>query len=183
LTFDDGWASDITNVVPVLQSHGLRATFFIVARYGGWHSPAYLTWDQIKAIRNAGMWIGSHSFSHTNLNKLNAAGLRYEVADSKVEIEKHISGSVTVFDYPYGAYSPRVVKAVQYAGYVAAVVISPMIRQRSDQIYRLNRITMSNAVTMERFKFYMSGGKIAPLLSPRRSSLWNPGRACHHHPC
>jgi len=173
LTFDDGWAHVYTNVVPALQAHGFRGTFFVIAGYGSGRSPTFLSWDQIKAMRDAGMWIGAHSFTHPRLNGLDAMGLRHEVVDAKAEIEKHIGGPVTVFAYPYGGVSPRVMQAAQEAGYVAAVVISPRVQQRSDQIYRLNRITMST-MTMAQFKLYLTGGKVA--LPPLPQRLLHPFR-------
>jgi hypothetical protein len=69
---------------------------------------------------------------------------------------------VTVFAYPYGSLSPRVVQAVQDAGYVAAVAISPRIQQRSDQIFRLNRITMSNGMAITTFEAYLTGKSPPP---------------------
>ncbi len=166
LTFDDGWAHVYTNAVPVLQSHGFRATFFVLAGYSNGHSPTFLSWEQIKSLRAAGMWIGVHSFTHPVLSRLNAAGLRREIVDAKTEIEKNGGGPVTVFAYPYGALSPRVVQAVQDAGYVAAVAISPRIQQRSDQIYRLNRITMSNGISMSLFERYLTGKAPPPAAIP-----------------
>ena len=166
LTFDDGWAHVYTNAVPVLQSHGFRATFFVLAGYSNWHSPTFLSWEQIKSLRAAGMWIGVHSFTHPVLSGLNAVGLRREIVDAKTEIEKNGGGPVTVFAYPYGALSPRVMQAVQDAGYTAAVAINPHIQQRSDQIYRLNRITLSNGMAIALFEMYLTGKAPPPAIVP-----------------
>jgi peptidoglycan/xylan/chitin deacetylase (PgdA/CDA1 family) len=162
LTFDDGWAHVYTDAVPVLQSHGFRATFFVLAAYSTGHSPTFLSWEQIRSLRAAGMWIGVHSFTHPVLSRLNTVGLRREIVDAKTEIEKNGGGPVTVFAYPYGALSPYVMQAVQDAGYVAAVAINPRSQQRSDQIYRLNRITMSNGIATARFEAYLTGKSPPP---------------------
>ena len=162
LTFDDGWGHVYTDAMPVLQSHGFQATFFVLAGYSNWHSPTYLSWEQIKSLCAAGMWIGVHSFTHPSLVRLNAIGLRREIVDAKTEIEKNTGRPVTVFAYPYGALSPRVMQAVQDAGYVAAVAIGPRIQQHSDQIYRLNRITMSNGMTTARFEACVTGKALPP---------------------
>ncbi len=167
LTFDDGWAHIYTNAVPVMQARGFRGTFFIVANYSNARSSAFLSWDQIKALRSAGHWIGSHGLSHRNLNSVDAATLRRELVDSKAEIEKHIGGSVTVFAYPYGATSPRVMQAAQQAGYVAAVTVGPSIQQRSDQVYRLTRINISSGMTLERFQALVTGKHISLPTAPR----------------
>jgi len=174
LTFDDGWVHVYTNAVPVMQECGFRGTFFIVANYSNARSSAFLSWDQIKALRSAGHWIGSHGLSHRNLNSVDAATLRRELVDSKAEIEKHIGGSVTAFAYPYGATSPRVMQAAQQAGYVAAVTVGPSIQQRSNQIYRLARINMYNGMTLERFQALMTGKYISLPVPPW--AMGQPGR-------
>jgi len=176
LTFDDGWAHVYTDAVPVLQSHGFRATFFVLAGCSNWHSPTFLSWEQIKSLRAAGMWIGVHSFTHPVLSRLNAVGLRREIVDAKTEIEKNGGGPVTVFAYPYGALSPRVVQAVQDAGYVAAVTINPRLQQRSDQIYRLNRITLSNGMATARFEMYLTVKSSPPRVAPYSQPIPLPPR-------
>jgi len=176
LTFDDGWAHVYTNVVPVLQSHGFQATFFVLAGFSNGHSPTFLSWEQIKSLRAAGMWIGVHSFTHPVLSRLNAVGLRREIVDAKTEIEKNMGGSVTVFAYPYGALSPSVMQAVQDAGYVAAVAINPRIQQRSDQIYRLSRITMSNGMATARFGVYLTGKLLPPRVALHSQPISLPPR-------
>jgi peptidoglycan/xylan/chitin deacetylase (PgdA/CDA1 family) len=115
------------------------------------------------------MWIGVHSFTHAVLSRLNAVGLRREIVDAKMEIEKNSGGPVTVFAYPYGALSPSVMQAVQDAGYVAAVSINPCMQQRSDQIYRLNRITISSGMATARFEAYVTGKALPP-----RVALYSP---------
>lgn len=179
LTFDDGWAHVYTNAVPVMQERGFRGTFFIVANYSNARSSVFLSWDQIKALRSAGHWIGSHSLSHRNLNSVDAATLRREVADSKAEIEKHLGGSVTVFAYPYGATSPRVMQAAQEAGYVAAVTVGPSIQQRSDQVYRLTRINIYGGMTLERFQALVTGKHISPPTAPRAPTRPRQTTDCH----
>jgi len=176
LTFDDGWSYVYTNAVPVMQARGFRGTFFVVTNYSGGRSPSYLDWAQIKSLRETGHWIGAHSLSHPNLNLLNAVVLQREVVSSKAELEKNIGGVVTVFAYPYGANSPRVIQMVQEAGYVAAVAVNPRIQQRSDQIYRLNRFNMYSGMTLEQFQALVTGVPIAlpnaPRLLPRPN--WVP---------
>ena len=64
MTFDDGRASQLTRVVPILDEYGLRGTFYV--------NPKGTTEDEWRArlapwaaVQAAGHEIGNHSLSHT----------------------------------------------------------------------------------------------------------------------
>src|SRR5205823_11855730 len=62
LTFDDGGASAITTIAPMLEEFGWRGHFFITTDYID--APGFLTREQIRELHRRGHVIGSHSCSH-----------------------------------------------------------------------------------------------------------------------
>lgn len=118
LTFDDGYADAYTAALPVLQRHGFTATFYIVSDFVG--QPGYMSWEQLAALRDAGMEIGAHSASHPDLTTLDAVELQRQVAQPKAEIEARLGVRVASFCYPAGRYSGAVLEAVRAAGYESA---------------------------------------------------------------
>src|SRR5687767_6559529 len=62
LTFDDGNATDDSEVAPVLVRHGYRAAFFVSPLRIG--TDGYLTWSGVRALHAAGMTIGAHGLDH-----------------------------------------------------------------------------------------------------------------------
>ncbi len=75
LTFDDGYADFAEYALPVLRRYGFTATVFVIAgRMGGdnvW-DPAgprkpLLDADQVRALAEAGVEIGSHGLMHVSL--------------------------------------------------------------------------------------------------------------------
>jgi peptidoglycan/xylan/chitin deacetylase (PgdA/CDA1 family) len=156
ITFDDGWRHQLTNTLPSLVKNGLRATYFIVynqsARLSG-----FLNFDQLRQLRDAGMWIGSHSVSHPNLRRAPALRLTFEVTASKQALEAVVEQPVTVFAYPGGSFDARVARAVQQAGYVAAVSVRGGVVQRADEIYLLRRTAIQGAMSQARFIALVEG--------------------------
>jgi peptidoglycan/xylan/chitin deacetylase (PgdA/CDA1 family) len=141
ITFDDGYASQYANALPILREHGFRASFNLVLRYVGM-SKAFIGWEQVEALAAADMSIGSHTYDHAELTTLSDAQLDRQVVRSKNELEDRLGVSISTFVYPYGSYNARVMRAVEEAGYTAAFGIGWGYQQSTDRVFRLNRIAI-----------------------------------------
>lgn len=60
LTFDDGTDNQLDVALPLLDQHGLRATFYLHARDHLWHQRR----ERWQAVAAAGHEIGNHTLSH-----------------------------------------------------------------------------------------------------------------------
>jgi len=118
LTFDDGYADAYTDALPVLKRNGLIATFYIVTNFVG--QPGYMTWEQVAALRDAGMEIGAHTVSHLDLTSLDWETASFEIVQSKAELDHHLNINVTSFCYPTGLYNAGIEEQVRAAGYLNA---------------------------------------------------------------
>ena len=101
LTFDDGIATQAP-VASVLQSKGMRGTFYINSANISSPDPYFMTWTQVNAIAGAGHEIGGHTLDHKRLTDLTDAQQRSEVCDDATALRSH-GYTVTDFAYPYGA--------------------------------------------------------------------------------
>lgn len=131
LTFDDGYADFVANVMPVLVSFGWTATVYVVAGsiggHNAWDVPGphkeLMTAADVAAVSAAGMEIGSHGFAHVRMPS--ADDLSLQTVRSR-EILADVSGQdVSGFCYPYGAVGAREVEAVRAAGYDYACAVQP----------------------------------------------------------
>ena len=150
ITFDDGWVQQITNTLPVLLRHHFKATYYIVVNVTG-RRAANMTWDQLRQLRDAGMWIGSHTLSHGYLPGMSDTRLRDELLKSKQILEQQLGIPITTLAYPGGAFNARVERIAHEAGYIAAVTVIKGYTQRADGLYRLQRVGIYGVDTQERF--------------------------------
>ena len=76
LTFDDGNKSDATYVAPLLKSYGFGGTFFITEGLNFLtNKNRYVTWEEVKALHEAGFEIGNHTRHHKNVNNQSSEDL------------------------------------------------------------------------------------------------------------
>jgi len=131
LTFDDGLRCQFDNAVPVLNRHGMRATFFLIANrestHESWldHKDEWwkIDWSEgdianLKQLIKEGHEVGSHSLTH-HLEKMQADPLP-EARDSKKRIEDWLETKVTSFCYPYYRSHAYLAEPVKKAGYEQA---------------------------------------------------------------
>jgi peptidoglycan/xylan/chitin deacetylase (PgdA/CDA1 family) len=122
--------SKISAVVEQLKglSPIAREQFITKLSEGCAHSPelhsidATMSWLQITALHCAGVSFGSHTSTHQILTRVPAEVARWEVSNSKQEIETALRSACGVLAYPNGNCSPEVRSIVAQAGFRRAVV-------------------------------------------------------------
>jgi peptidoglycan/xylan/chitin deacetylase (PgdA/CDA1 family) len=110
-TFDDVPDSAYLNGAKILDEHGIRGTFYIAAGICGTPDAYWrvIERDQVCALHEHGHEIACHTFSHVNVEGLDAAGMEEECRrnrDALLSIAPDLS--VTNFCFPFGKLSlPR----------------------------------------------------------------------------
>ena len=131
LTFDDGWRDGLITATPLLEWLGIRATFYVCPNGFGKRFPrfgpeaAILTRDEARALHDAGMELGSHTFSHPDLRELSDSELEREVVESRQVVESLTGEPCLTLAYPSGLYDGRVKRAARRAGYELALDCKP----------------------------------------------------------
>ncbi|HMH31063.1 MAG TPA: Ig-like domain-containing protein [Methylomirabilota bacterium] len=108
VTFDDGWANQYTNALPLLGKYGLPATFYIISDELT-DQPDYMSAAQVKNLSTAGHEIGSHSVTHPDLTTVSQANLIKEMSQSQTVLQNLVGKPVTDFAYPFGAYNANTI--------------------------------------------------------------------------
>ena len=133
LTFDDGYADNFANALPALAEHGFTAAFFPVLdlrrRFNHWDDAPELraplmSVDELRALEDAGMELGSHTLGHPWLTRASAARLADELERSREVLASVAQRPLAVLAYPYGDVDARVKRAVQATGYEAALAVN-----------------------------------------------------------
>ncbi|MEI7810107.1 MAG: polysaccharide deacetylase family protein [bacterium] len=137
LTFDDGWKTQYTYAVPILEKYKFTATFFIVTSYVNGNYKAYMTWDNLKDLVKNGFDIESHTNTHQMLTKVNTKKLNDELFNSKKILEDKLGIKVKTIAYPNYMQNATVRNAVKSAGYIGARAGWGNFKNSLDHIYEI----------------------------------------------
>ena len=112
ITFDDGYMSNYTLALPILQEFGMKAVISLVGSYMDNANEGYLTWDACREMAKTGLIeFGSHTYA------LHTSGMRRrsgEQRDAYVQrvsddlrqsadiIQEQLGQKVVFFAYPHG---------------------------------------------------------------------------------
>ena len=97
LTFDDGPGLGTVRLIEALQSHGARATFFMMG-------PRVNTYpDAVRKMVEAGCELGNHTTNHLKLTDYAAEGIAMEINYTRDVINSVVGQTPTMVRPPYGA--------------------------------------------------------------------------------
>ncbi|TWT89746.1 Polysaccharide deacetylase [Pseudobythopirellula maris] len=116
ITFDDGHRSDYELALPALRDRGHTAIFYVITDKTD-RDGRFLSSEQIREMRRAGMRIGSHTDTHPWLPLLDRQGVRRELRESKKKLEDLLQEEVADFCLPGGHYNKMVLEEAAAAGY------------------------------------------------------------------
>ncbi len=108
ITFDCAWgADDISSIISTLEYNEVGATFFAV---GDWVKKYP---DSVKALYEAGMEIGNHSYGHTHVNKISYEENLEDMKKCNELLKNIIGENAKFYRGPYGEYNNTVIKAAE----------------------------------------------------------------------
>ncbi len=151
LTFDDGYKDAYTHALPILQQYGYMGVFFLLATPPHYEAPDYMTWNEIKAMADAGMAMQAHGRDHYDLRNRANEFLVYQILGAKEAVEAHTGQPVRFFCYPSGRYDDNVLKVIESAGYFGAVTTEWGTTQRLDNRYTWPRLRVNGEWALEQF--------------------------------
>lgn len=150
IQFDDGWKSSQL-ALPVLETYGFKATFWIIAGKGiGW---PHMDWSEIEAIaQNPRYEVYSHSMTHpwkagdTMLDWIEGRTpgkgpdqVQWELTESRRVLADKLGRPVPYFAWPAGHYDRDMIALAQKAGYVALFTIDNGLNHPGDDPLRIRR--------------------------------------------
>ena len=116
VTFDDSWETIYTNAMPIAGKYDVATTQYILP--GMFTSPAYISLNQAKHMKEVGHEIASHTSMHSNFAKVNHRTVVKELEGSyKLLIENKLAEPNMSFAPPNGEYTPKTTaEAKKYYG-------------------------------------------------------------------
>lgn len=102
LTFDDGPGKRTEEILDTLEEYNAHATFFMLGQKVSSFKSV------VKKMKKIGCELGSHSYDHTNLVKLDGEGVKKQMSDTDNKVKDAAGSGVTVMRPPYGAINETV---------------------------------------------------------------------------
>jgi peptidoglycan/xylan/chitin deacetylase (PgdA/CDA1 family) len=161
ITFDDGYADNCQRAIPWMIRERIPCTYFVTVRNviegqpfdhdlkrGVTLAPNSLA--EIRAMAEAGIEIGAHSYSHSDLGRLtDPASLRTELAVARDELRAAIGRPVRYFSFPFGLHANLSCQAFDMAaqcGYDGVCSAYGGYNYPGDDPFHLQRIPTVNEI-------------------------------------
>ncbi len=132
-SIDDGHPSDM-QTAELLHKHGLNGTFFIPIRNR--EGDAVLPDTQIRELARR-FEIGSHTYDHCYLKKVDIWEAYHQVYDGKKQLEDLLGTAVNGFCYPGGRYGHRDVELVKTCRFTYARTTMNLCFDVGDRPYEM----------------------------------------------
>ncbi|WP_288905045.1 polysaccharide deacetylase family protein [uncultured Sneathiella sp.] len=120
LTIDDAYASVHNVAWPILRDANLPFTVFVAVEGVDKQFADYMTWDQIRELRDAGVHIGHHSYAHAHLPLMSPQEIEADINLASERYQEELGFVPAIFAYPYGEYGNEVKAVIRKIGFKAA---------------------------------------------------------------
>ena len=155
LTFDDGYTDNYTELFPLLQKYGIKATVFLVSGSMD-QGEFYLTTDQIREMADSGLVsFQSHTVTHPYLDTLTAEEQRHELEQSRLEVARLTLREPFVLAYPSGRYNEDTL-AQANGLYTFALRSGGGLYTTGSNPLLIPRFFIGRDTSMEVFRYYIS---------------------------
>jgi peptidoglycan/xylan/chitin deacetylase (PgdA/CDA1 family) len=134
LTFDDGYQTLHDVVSPLLNQYKFPATVYLNSAFIGdgdrlrsdaelglYPEESFLTWSEVRSLRDQNWTIGSHGLQHLDLTVEEIAVVAEQSIESKRVIAERLQQACEHFSYTWGRHNPMVRQSIAKAGYKSAV--------------------------------------------------------------
>ena len=131
-TFDDGGVSFLTKAAPILEKYGFKGVFFISTKYIG--TSGFLNAEQVKALKERGHIVGSHSHTHPEIfTRLSKEEIHEEWSKSYEILQSILGKKDLPMSIPNGYASKTIMQEAIACGYTDIYTSQPTTKVGSFQ--------------------------------------------------
>jgi peptidoglycan/xylan/chitin deacetylase (PgdA/CDA1 family) len=155
VNFDDNYLGTYTNAFPVLIQNKFPATTFVHTKYPGVMTlKDHADWEELQKSEDSGFIdVESHTVTHSMLSTLSYESAKFEIEQSKKDIETHLRNKVCrIIAYPCNSWDNQIIKLAKAAGYEAGVCGINENLYGNENLFLMKRQHVSQTDTLETFK-------------------------------
>ena len=114
---------------------------FVTSSESAFVDELYMNMDQIKLMKNQGMYFGIHGYDHYWMNRLTDEALVKDIEQALDVFDGIIDGKNWICCYPYGSYSDSVIERIKGMGAVAGLSTDVRLYiPKKDNIFKIPRL-------------------------------------------
>lgn len=164
LSFDDGCREILDSVIPVVEAANIPVTLFIPSgivagdgrfpwvdpkhRHGGPAARDAITLDDLRRLAaKPNVTIGGHTVSHAKTTECAHERLRYELEESRRQLECWTGRPVTFFAFPNGEFDGRDIPVLHECGYRFAATCENAFVVPGGDLYRIPRFSVADDIS------------------------------------
>lgn len=143
ITIDDAYRSFYENGWPLLKKYGFKATLYVNTETVG--SGAFMSWDEIREMKAAGIEIGNHSHGHPYfLDGFSVKAFTVDLLTSHSIFQEKIGQLPKGYAYPFGEWNEEMADILDSMGYDYATAQNSGPIYKGSAQFHLPRFPMSD---------------------------------------
>ena len=154
LTVDDSFKSFYQNAWPLLKEKKIPFIIFVNTREINSNHPNYMTWDQIRELRDSGLvTIGGHSWSHEYFVDMKLDEVKKDIEKSHQDYLKELKFIPDLYAHTFGETSNDLINLIKKFNYKIIFGQHSGVISQNENIYYLPRFSLNeNYGKPKRFK-------------------------------
>ena len=120
ITIDDAYKSVFDEAWPRFKKAGFPVTIFVATEAVDQNYTDIMSWDQLRALKAAGVALEGHSHAHPHAPALSAQAVAQDMDTMKARFKAELGVTPRLYAHPYGEAGLEDLEIVRDAGFIAA---------------------------------------------------------------
>jgi peptidoglycan/xylan/chitin deacetylase (PgdA/CDA1 family) len=179
ITFDDAFENYVEEALPELRKRKMPSTMFVISDALGkgfgpvWHTEKVMSVDQLRALPEDVVSIGSHTVSHPFMPEITSEMARSELVNSKLTLEGILGREIATFSFPFGGFSSELVEICRAEGYRRVFTTLPEFFTCGPDEFAVGRIRVDPTDWPIEFRLKLAGAyNWLPVAFALKRKLW-----------
>lgn len=167
ITFDDGYASFLFYVLPLMEQYRFKSALNIIGRYVGTYrgmNRPMISWDEYRYLAATGLVsIGCHT---NNLHTFAGGGVKNASPDDlyrdlmsfQETMMRELKMSSDILAWPYGLYNRRSMETAEKAGFKYLLTSNPGAWRSGQSLREIPRLNVDGRADFKAFKTLLGAG-------------------------
>jgi len=167
ITFDDGYASFLLYVLPLMERYSFKTTLNIIGRYAGTFigmNRPMISWDEYRYLAATGIVsLGCHTnnlhtFAKGGVKNASQEALYRDLMSFQETMMRELKKCSDILAWPYGLYNRSSMEAAGKAGFKYLLTSNPGFYRLGQSLREVPRLNVDGRTDLKAFKTLLGAG-------------------------